>query len=73
MSSAALTQKLMHGQIFGKAPELDLEVEASYQAQILATIKNGLVSSAHDVAEGGVAVALAESVIGAKGLGARLN
>ncbi|MEH7444295.1 phosphoribosylformylglycinamidine synthase subunit PurL [Bacillus sp. JJ1122] len=63
-------QKLVHGRIFGKAPELDLDVEASYQGQILTAIKNGLVSSAHDVAEGGVAVALAESVIGSKGLGA---
>lgn len=66
-------QKLLYGRIFGKAPELDLEVEASYQAQILTAIKNGLVASAHDVAEGGVAVALAESVIGSKGLGAEIN
>ncbi|WP_102260931.1 phosphoribosylformylglycinamidine synthase subunit PurL [Mesobacillus jeotgali] len=63
-------QKLMYGRIFGKAPELNLEVEASYQAQVLTAIKNGLVASAHDVAEGGVGVALAESVIGSKGLGA---
>lgn len=65
-------QKMVYGKIFGKAPELDLEVEASYQAQILTAIKNGLVASAHDVAEGGVAVALAESVIGSKGLGAEV-
>lgn len=66
-------QKLVYGKIFGKAPELDLEVEASYQAQILTVIKNGLVASAHDVAEGGAAVALAESVIGSKGLGAAVE
>lgn len=66
-------QKLIYGRIFGKSPELDLDVEASYQGQILAAIKNGLVSSAHDVAEGGVAVALAESVIGSKGLGAEIE
>jgi phosphoribosylformylglycinamidine synthase subunit PurL len=65
-------QKMVYGKIFGKAPELDLEVEASYQAQILTAIKNGLVASAHDVAEGGLAVALAESVIGSKGLGAEV-
>ncbi|WP_226678613.1 phosphoribosylformylglycinamidine synthase subunit PurL [Mesobacillus jeotgali] len=65
-------QKLTYGRIFGKAPALDLEVEASYQAQILTAIKNGLVASAHDVAEGGVGVALAESVIGSKGLGAEV-
>jgi len=66
-------QKLVHGRIFGKSPELDLEVEASYQGQILTAIKNGLVASAHDVAEGGVAVALAESVIGSKELGAEVE
>lgn len=66
-------QKLVYGRIFGKSPELDLEVEASLQAQILAAIKNGLVASAHDVAEGGVAVALAESVIGSNGIGAAVE
>lgn len=66
-------QKLVHGRIFGKAPELDLQVEASYQAQILTAIRKGVVASAHDVAEGGVAVALAESVIGSKGLGAEVK
>jgi phosphoribosylformylglycinamidine synthase subunit PurL len=66
-------QKLVYGRIFGKSPELDLEVEASYQAQILAAIKYGFVASAHDVAEGGLAVALAESVIGSKGLGAEVE
>ena len=63
-------QKLVHGEIFGKAPELDLTVEKNYQDQVLKSIREGLVASAHDVAEGGVAIALAEAVIGAKGLGA---
>ena len=63
-------QKLVHGEIFGKAPELDLTVEKNYQDQVLKAIREGLVASAHDVAEGGVAIALAEAVIGAKGLGA---
>lgn len=66
-------QKLVYGRIFGKSPALDLTVEARYQQQILTAIKNGLVASAHDVAEGGVAVALAESVIGSDGLGAEVE
>lgn len=66
-------QKLVYGRIFGKSPRLDLTVEARYQEQILTAIKNGLVASAHDVAEGGVAVALAESVIGSGGLGAEVE
>jgi phosphoribosylformylglycinamidine synthase len=66
-------QKLFHGNIFGKAPAIDLEVEKKHQQQVLASIQAGLVSSAHDVAEGGAAVALAECVIGAENLGAEVN
>lgn len=61
-------QKMVEGRIFGKAPFIDLEVEAKRQHQILSAIRQGLVASAHDVAEGGVAVALAEKSFG-KGLG----
>ncbi|WP_368505812.1 phosphoribosylformylglycinamidine synthase subunit PurL [Alkalihalophilus sp. As8PL] len=56
-------QKMVNGSISGKAPTLDLNVEKALQAMLLQAIKSGLVESAHDVAEGGVAVALAESVI----------
>ncbi|MDV2685676.1 phosphoribosylformylglycinamidine synthase subunit PurL [Alkalihalophilus lindianensis] len=56
-------QKMINGSISGKAPTLDLNVEKALQAMLLQAIKSGLVESAHDVAEGGVAVALAESVI----------
>lgn len=66
-------QKMVHGKIFGKAPEINLEVEQIRQEQILQAIRNGFVASAHDVAEGGVAVAAAESVIGTNGLGAKLQ
>ncbi|MBB5181946.1 phosphoribosylformylglycinamidine synthase [Planomicrobium koreense] len=61
-------QKMVEGRIFGKAPAIDLVVEAERQQQILSAIRQGLVASAHDVAEGGVAVALAEKAFG-KGLG----
>jgi phosphoribosylformylglycinamidine synthase II len=63
-------QKMIEGRIFGKAPSIDLEVEKKRQNQILAAIKRGLVASAHDVAEGGLAVAIAESLFGTDGLGA---
>jgi phosphoribosylformylglycinamidine synthase II len=59
-------QKMTYGRIFGKAPELDLEVEAKRQSQLLGAIRAGVVKSAHDVSEGGLGVALAESVIGTK-------
>lgn len=63
-------QKLLNnGVISGKAPAINLEVEAARQQALLKAIKAGLVQSAHDVAEGGLAVAIAETTFGAKGLG----
>ncbi|MCS0674253.1 phosphoribosylformylglycinamidine synthase subunit PurL [Cytobacillus firmus] len=66
-------QKMTYGKIFGKAPELDLEKEEKAQEQILKAIRSGLIASAHDVAEGGLAVAAAESLIGSTGLGADIK
>lgn len=66
-------QKMTYDKIFGKAPELDLEKEEKAQEQILKAIRSGLVASAHDVAEGGLAVAAAESLIGSTGLGADIK
>ncbi|MGM7703523.1 phosphoribosylformylglycinamidine synthase subunit PurL [Pseudalkalibacillus sp. Hm43] len=70
--SGSELQKLLEGSISGKAPELDLEKESRYQSQLLQAIQGGLVQSAHDVAEGGVAVALAESMMDAE-LGASVT
>jgi phosphoribosylformylglycinamidine synthase subunit PurL len=66
-------QKLIHGEIFGPVPELDLEIEKRRQKQILTAIRAGVIASAHDVAEGGFAVALAEKAFGAKGLGVKVQ
>lgn len=57
-------QKLMNGRIFGQAPSIDLEVEAARQKALLQAIQAGLIASAHDVAEGGLAVAIAETTFG---------
>ncbi len=54
-------QKLLQGKISGRAPRLDLDVEQSNQAGVLQAIQAGLVQSAHDISEGGFAVALAEA------------
>ncbi|MFD1849630.1 phosphoribosylformylglycinamidine synthase subunit PurL [Oceanobacillus bengalensis] len=62
-------QHIVNGRYEGKAPAIDLEVEAIRQKQLLEAIRSGVVESAHDVAEGGLAVALAESVFAGKGLG----
>ncbi|MFF2458214.1 phosphoribosylformylglycinamidine synthase subunit PurL [Peribacillus simplex] len=66
-------QKMLEGKIFGCAPELDLAIEQKRQQQILTAIQKGLVASAHDLSEGGLAVALAESLFGASKLGANVN
>lgn len=59
-------QKMKEGRIFGKAPHIDLEVEENRQRDLLTAIQKGLIASAHDVAEGGLSVALAESVMDGK-------
>ncbi|MBM7646610.1 phosphoribosylformylglycinamidine synthase [Scopulibacillus daqui] len=56
-------QLLLEGKASGRAPQLDLTVEKKRQAQLLQAIKKGLVQSAHDVSDGGLGVALAESLI----------
>ncbi|MBK4210665.1 phosphoribosylformylglycinamidine synthase subunit PurL [Bacillus pumilus] len=66
-------QKMTEGRIYGKAPEIDLDVELTRQEALLAAIQNGLVQSAHDVSEGGLGVALAESTFGTDGLGAHVQ
>jgi len=52
-----------HGIEAGRPPTLDLAREKAVQAACLAAIRKGLVRSAHDCSEGGLAVALAESCI----------
>lgn len=66
-------QKLIHGKIFGQSPELDLEKERNVLGQISKAIRANTVASAHDVSEGGVAVALAEPLFNGKGLGAEVT
>ncbi|MFT8392074.1 MAG: phosphoribosylformylglycinamidine synthase subunit PurL [Sporolactobacillus sp.] len=57
-------QLLLDGKASGKAPALDLSLEKARQANVLQAIQAGLVSSAHDISEGGLAMALADSVFG---------
>lgn len=66
-------QKLIDGMISGQAPAIDLDVEAARQTAILQAIRAGLVQSAHDVSEGGVAVALAEKTFATNGLGVNVT
>jgi phosphoribosylformylglycinamidine synthase len=60
------------GAVWGYPPQLELEKEAALQKALIETIQAGLVDSAHDCSEGGVAVALAESAF-ARGVGLKVN
>jgi phosphoribosylformylglycinamidine synthase len=62
------------GAVWGYPPDLDLEKEATLQRALVAIIQAALVESAHDCADGGLAVALVESALpGGVGLSARLR
>jgi phosphoribosylformylglycinamidine synthase len=53
--------KIEHDIVAGRPPALDLELERDVQAAVRDAIRAGLVKSAHDCSEGGIAVTLAES------------
>lgn len=53
----------IHDTVAGKPPELDFKLEKQVQITCREGIRQGLIKSAHDCAEGGITVALAESCI----------
>lgn len=62
-------QKVLNNSYSGKAPKIDLKEEVKRQKQILKAIQEGLIVSATDISEGGLAVALAETTFTEQGLG----
>jgi len=62
--------KFKEERVDGDVPDIDLTLEAKVQKTLRKAVKAGIVKSAHDCSEGGLAVALAESCfeheIGAK-------
>jgi len=52
--------KVEHGYVAGRPPALDLTREQAVNRLVLAAAENGFLHSAHDCAEGGMLVALAE-------------
>ncbi len=65
--------KQVYGMYGGSAPSFELEEEVRLQKAILEAIRSGIVHSAHDTAEGGLAIALAESSVHSQGeLGAEV-
>ncbi|PYK92096.1 MAG: phosphoribosylformylglycinamidine synthase subunit PurL [Verrucomicrobia bacterium] len=60
--------KVCHGKRIGPPPHVDLGREIEIQNAVRDLIRAGLVRSAHDCSEGGLAVALAESCFNPTGL-----
>ncbi|MGI9628060.1 MAG: AIR synthase-related protein, partial [Longimicrobiales bacterium] len=67
----------IHDLVAGEPPDVDLAAERSLQNLLLATARERLASSAHDLSEGGLAAALAECCLGrprsGPGVGARIE
>ncbi|CAD5960995.1 Phosphoribosylformylglycinamidine synthase subunit PurL [Planktothrix rubescens] len=65
---------VLHSTIAGKPPRVDFELEQKVQTACREGIRQGWIKSAHDCAEGGLAVALAESCLsGQKGATVKLG
>lgn len=62
----------IHNTVAGKPSVVDFDLERNVQAACRHGIRQGWIQSAHDLAEGGLATALAESCIG-HNLGAEIN
>jgi phosphoribosylformylglycinamidine synthase len=62
----------IHHRATGYPPMIDMDLEKLIQAACRRGIREGWINSAHDCAEGGLAVALAEACIGGK-LGATIR
>ena len=56
-------QKVAYDKVEGRVPDVDLQLEVELQHKLRAAIEARLLRSAHDCAEGGLAVALAECCI----------
>ena len=65
--------KLFHGLVRGRPPTLDLARERALQQLLVAAASERLIESAHDCAEGGFAVTLAECCFDSGGLGAEVT
>ncbi len=62
----------IHGLTTGDAPDIDLDFEVHLQSVVLKAIRQKKINAAHDVSDGGLAVAIAEMAI-YSGIGAVLT
>jgi len=62
----------IHGIKKGQPPEMNLAEEVKFQQAVRSAIHQGMIESAHDISDGGLALALAESAVGS-GIGFNVN
>jgi phosphoribosylformylglycinamidine synthase len=60
LGGSEYASRKLGGKVAGVAPQIDLAAEASLQKLVLTLARAHLLRSAHDIAEGGLAVTLAE-------------
>ncbi|MCK5833693.1 phosphoribosylformylglycinamidine synthase subunit PurL [bacterium] len=65
-------QKLTNNDLFGAPPKVNMEIEIANAKFILSAKSAGLIASCHDISDGGIGVALAESCIWG-GIGAEIE
>jgi phosphoribosylformylglycinamidine synthase len=65
--------RLLHGLEQGRPPAVDLDAEARLASLLRLGVQQGHLRTAHDFAEGGLAIAAAEACFGGSRLGARLR
>ncbi len=70
--SATSFLEYIHGLKTGRPPEIDLNLEKQVHAFLREVIKQGIINSAHDLGDGGLAVAIAECCI-SSGYGANIT
>ena len=64
---------VVHGKVQGEVPDIDLDYEKRVQDSVLMGIQTGIIKSAHDISDGGLAIALAECCMaGRNNLGANI-
>ncbi len=70
----SLWAQVVHGHIGGRPPAVDLDAERALAAVLAASAGRGLLDAAHDLSDGGLAIALAECCLaGGQGAAVQLS
>ncbi|HWL65924.1 MAG TPA: phosphoribosylformylglycinamidine synthase subunit PurL, partial [Actinomycetota bacterium] len=64
--------KVVNGVVAGRPPRLDLQMELKLHKLLFESARDGILVSAHDLSEGGLAIALLESAM-ANGMGFKVD